>query len=320
MQRAWILIALTATLALTWVSPAFAQATPSLDDLDEEQQRQLANLYDLAESNAERGEWRKSLNYFKDAYDLFPHPRLIYQMARCHDKLGEEAAALNAYQRFVSDLPDAAEVPEAKRRIEALRAKKTREATSLRIKSTPPGAVVYIDDIANGAVGTTPTIDLPLNEGTYTVIVELDGYLTSERLVELEPGASRIESFSLEKDPAGAPDPGTSRPGGPGPGAAPITLAVVGGLGLASAVTFGLLWNGVSDPEACSAQGCTIEERNLYETMTYVSGGVAIIGLAGAIILWNSSGQLGANPQDTTPRVGAWATGDGGGLTVQGRF
>ena len=319
MNRACLHVAAAMTLTLASATPAFAQV-PSLDDLDEDQQRQLANLYDLAESNAEGGEWRKSLGYFRDAYEMFPHPRLLYQIARCHDKLGEEAAALTAYRRFVADLPDATEVPEARRRIASLQTKQAAESTSLRIKSTPSGAVVYLDDIANGAVGTTPTIDLPLEAKTYTVIVEMDGYTTAERTVELSSGASRTEEFSLERDPNAAKlDPG---PGGSsrGPGAAPITLAVVGGIGVASAIGFGVLWSGVSDPEACRAAGCTSDEAALYETMTYISGGVAILGIAGAILLWNSPSGMRSERLDTTPRVGAWATSGGGGVSLQGRF
>jgi hypothetical protein len=321
MNRVWPHALAAAALALAPAAPAFAQAAvPSLDDLSEDQQRQLANLYDLAESNAEGGEWRKALGYFQDAYEMFPHPRLLYQIARCHDKLGEEAAALNAYRRFVADLPDATEVPEAKRRIASLQTKQAVEATSLRIKSSPAGAVVYLDDVANGAVGTTPTIDLPLEAKTYTVIVEMDGYLTAQRTVELAPGAARTEEFALERDPNFTVTDPVAGPGR-GPGAAPVTLAIVGGVGLASAIGFGVLWAGVADPAACRANGCTSDEAVLYETMTYVSGGVAVLGLAGALLLWNRPGSPGrAGRLDTTPSVGAWALPGGGGVTVQGRF
>ncbi len=320
MNRAWLHALVAATLTLAPAAPAFAQgAVPSLDDLSEDQQRQLANLYDLAESNAEGGNWRKALGYFRDAYELFPHPRLLYQIARCHDKLGEEAAALKAYTRFVIDLPNAIEVPEAKRRISSLQSKQTAEATSLRVKSSPAGAVVYLDDVANGAVGTTPTIDLPLEAKTYTIIVEMDGYLTSERTVELVPGAARIEEFTLQRDPnikVTDPAVGSRR----GPGAAPITLAVIGGVGLAGAIGFGVLWADVSDPAACRANGCTSDDAILYETMTYVSGGVAVLGFAGALLLWNRPGGMRSERLDTTPSVGAWAMPGGGGVTLQGRF
>ena len=320
MKRAWIHIIACACVALAPAAPAFAQSdVPSLDDLSEDQQRQLANLYDLAESNAEGGEWRKALGYFQDAYEMFPHPRLLYQIARSHDKLGEEAAALNAYKRFVADLPDATEVPEAKRRIASLQSKQTAAATSLRIKSSPAGAVVYLDDIANGAVGTTPTIDLPLEAKSYTIIVEMDGYLTSERTIELVPGAARTEEFTLQRDPnLKLDDPGAGS--GRGPGAAPVTLAVIGGVGLASAIGFGVLWAGVADPAACRADGCTSDEAVLYETMTYVSGGVAVLGFAGALLLWNRPGGMRSDRLDTTPSVGAWAMPGGGGVSLQGRF
>src|SRR4051794_27783236 len=45
----------------------------------------------------------------------------------------------------------------------------------VKIETAPPGATVYIDDKAKGAVGVTPW-EVKLLNGDYLIIVELDGY------------------------------------------------------------------------------------------------------------------------------------------------
>jgi hypothetical protein len=50
----------------------------------------------------------------------------------------------------------------------------------VRIDSTPPGATVYLDNKACGAVGVTPWAGQLVN-GSYTVILELDGYQPAQQ-------------------------------------------------------------------------------------------------------------------------------------------
>jgi hypothetical protein len=50
----------------------------------------------------------------------------------------------------------------------------------VRIDSTPPGATVYLDNKACGAVGVTPWAGQLVN-GSYTVIIELDGYQPAQQ-------------------------------------------------------------------------------------------------------------------------------------------
>ena len=145
-------LALCASL-IVGVAPAALAAPPDYASLPEEKQRELASLIDLAEANAERGEHEKALGFFEDAYELFPHPQLLYRQALLHEELDQLELAATKYEQFSQELPEAPEAPSARRKAlelrEQLRQQRTQEElsqTSLRILTTPPGAQVYFSN------------------------------------------------------------------------------------------------------------------------------------------------------------------------------
>ena len=115
-NRTLSIVALCGCLAFAHPAHVSAQAPaeiPELDDLDEQQQRELASLIDLAEANSERGELDKAITYFEEAYALFPHPQLLYRLAELHERKESYAEAADLYQRFATAMPDASEAPSA---------------------------------------------------------------------------------------------------------------------------------------------------------------------------------------------------------------
>ena len=68
----------------------------------------------------------------------------------------------------------------------------------LRVHSDPPGAQVFIDDRAAGAVGTTP-FQGPLPTGSHRIWVERPGYETAEREVDVEIGSDSAEEIALHR-------------------------------------------------------------------------------------------------------------------------
>ena len=67
----------------------------------------------------------------------------------------------------------------------------------LAITSTPPGALVLVD---NKLVGLTP-IEQTLLEGDHLVQLRLDGYVTDERRVDLVPGVRERLDVPLRREP-----------------------------------------------------------------------------------------------------------------------
>ena len=163
-------------------------ALPPLKDLPKETQQELLNLVELGEARYKAKDFAKSLEYFQDAYALYPHPRLLFRIASAHDGLDQKESAFEYYERFLHTQQDSADAPTARARAKALRAGFDASLGTLRILSQPRGAVVYIDSDRAKPKGTTPTVELPLAAGEHTVILKKDGY---KPLTQTRDGPSR---------------------------------------------------------------------------------------------------------------------------------
>jgi hypothetical protein len=69
--------------------------------------------------------------------------------------------------------------------------------TGLTVYSTPPGAQVYIDNVP---LGVTPVTITNLAVGQYEVRVDLKGYHSQSRTVDLASGTRGIEEFRMENN------------------------------------------------------------------------------------------------------------------------
>lgn len=78
--------------------------------------------FNLGRAAYGEGRYRAALGYFKQAYDLSGRPKLLYNVAQTQERLQHDEAALEAYRRYLAELPDAANRSVVERRIEILRA------------------------------------------------------------------------------------------------------------------------------------------------------------------------------------------------------
>jgi hypothetical protein len=276
--------------------PAAPDALPRVDQLTPAQQTELNSLLELAEVRFNEGDYGRSLQYLQDAYKLFPHPALLYQLGLCYERLGKFEQARDHYTRFLTALPNAPEAPQARSALDGLASRDVKKPvfrTALRVESSPPGAVVYINDVVNGRAGTTPTADLPLPPGRYKIIIERDGFATHEEVVDLVDGQPAVVRVSLTRT---APPPEPERSAS---SAAPWVLLGVGGLGVGSAITFAVL---------SGDQGISSNKQDTYQTVALISGGVAVVAIGAALVLFLTDGQpteLGATTLPA-PKAGDW--------------
>jgi len=291
-------------LSLSVITPAFSQGgkIPTIDQLDEQQQRELASLIDLAEANAERGEHDKALIYFQDAYELFPHPQLLYKIAVSQEKVNKTEIAIENYRKFAEQMPDAAEAPNARRRALVLE-EKQREArmaranneTSLRVFSTPPGAKVFLETTASRVMGATPTVELPMRPGTHTVILQLEGYKELREEVTIEPGEKVIKKYNLVVDPDAQTSDSTRTRGKVR--AAPLVFLGVGVVGTGVAIAGGVRASQIN----ATPRQYTPEDLERAQLITYVGVGVAVVGFTGALITWIAGAPRGGKRVEGPP-------------------
>jgi tetratricopeptide (TPR) repeat protein len=83
------------------------------------------------------GHYREALALFRESYQLAPYPALLFNIARCHEQLGEFHDALEAYEHYLAVNPQDAE---ARARAEEMRERAPSEPARLVEPSPPPVA------------------------------------------------------------------------------------------------------------------------------------------------------------------------------------
>jgi tetratricopeptide (TPR) repeat protein len=190
-------IAILLSLSLAGVPQMSVAQTRNFDELSETEKQDLANLINSGKSAYNEGEFEKSLDFFGRAYGLYPHPDILYRMGLCYERLGEDASAIRYYRQFLQEVPDAPERPRIEKTIEVIENRVAR--SSIQINTVPEGAIVYIDDIANGPAGLTPT-SLPIKPGDYRIIVKRDGFQSIEELVTVSAGGTVQLRYQLVRE------------------------------------------------------------------------------------------------------------------------
>lgn len=145
----------------------------------------------------ERGKYREAIEQFEFAYKARAHPSIFFNLAQCHEKVGDVVAALTNYRRYREFAP-AAERAELGTRIAALEASAKATVTQpLKVTSEPAGAEVRID----GAVrGRTPHSEA-VKAGTYELSVNLSGHRPASQRVTTTFEKPTEVALVLEKLP-----------------------------------------------------------------------------------------------------------------------
>ena len=147
-------------------------------------------MFELGAEAYQRGDYRDALTHFLASNRLVPNKNVVFNIARSYEKLGRYAEAHRYYVKAL----DAEGDESLRARIQTALDELSPHVAVLDVKTTPPGATIYIDRKDLGPRGATPRV-LGLHEGSYTVIVELAGYHPREVRVE---GAELGERRSVE--------------------------------------------------------------------------------------------------------------------------
>lgn len=289
----------TLALALQLAAGAALAQVRNFDELSSEQKQRLASLIDEGKKQYDVGNFEISLEQFQRAYDIYPHPDILYRMGLCYERLGEDAAAVRHYRQFLEEVPDAQERPRIEKTIDMIESRIAR--SEIRISTDPEGAVVYIDESANGVAGYTPTA-LPVAPGNYKIIVEKDGFERVEELVTVESGQTlqlRYQLTNKKRVVKSEPSAGNSN--------TPKVVTLIA-VGAASGVASALFFNGYSiavdelealdrersvEQDYVTRQEYTDAEssRNTNLTLGIVTAGVAVGALVWAYLLWDDQPQ-----------------------------
>ncbi len=203
-----------------------------------------------------------ALAQFEAAYRLVPSPNILHNFGIVYQGLGRKAAALEAFERFLSEAPraPAAARTHAERAVQAL----IREVAAVQVRSDLPGARIFVD---GRNVGQTPrALPVYLDPGPHHLSVEKEevGAVFTER-VEVAAG----QQLTLQAQLAGPMASLTATDGlevgsGPAGGLArwqrPAAWAALVGAAVASGVLVSQLLARQGAVGAFNDRGCGTED------------------------------------------------------------
>ncbi|HEX5059704.1 MAG TPA: PEGA domain-containing protein [Kofleriaceae bacterium] len=130
--------------------------------------------------------YAEALAEFERAYELVPHPLVLYNIATCHRELSHYGEAVKYYQRFLKEGADkvpAARLKEAQSELDAVLQRIARVTVTIK---GGEGAKIILD---GEDVGTMP-IDGPLivPPGEHRLVVRAEGKQDAERAIRVASG------------------------------------------------------------------------------------------------------------------------------------
>lgn len=122
----------------------------------------------------ERQDWRTAVDEYLNAYELAPHPDVLFNVATVYERMSELRQAATFYGRYLKDAPDAPDRAKVERTIDGLRKK----PSAVTIESAPAGAVIIVDGERKGRA----PIELKLPGGEHHIVAEHGGTMTQRRV------------------------------------------------------------------------------------------------------------------------------------------
>ncbi len=153
-----------------------------------------------AKEFVEQGAWKKAIVEFEASYDLNPVAMVLFNIAVCHEKMTEYAAASNFYRRFLAKGKDAPQQmkDEAKARIKELR--NFLGLVKLSIGGLAEGDEAGAEVIVDGnLIGKTPIDIFLLETGEHEIAVRKEGYFETRKKFKVVSGETTILEVNLTK-------------------------------------------------------------------------------------------------------------------------
>lgn len=141
-----------------------------------------------------KGQVEDALGEFLASNRLVKNRNVVFNIARCFEKL---ELFNEAWRRYVELLAEDLPAADKAQVLSALQRLRPRLAL-VQVDTEPRGATVYLDRKDLGARGQTP-LELALPAGSAAVLVELDGYREARATIQAKVGQAQPVSLRLER-------------------------------------------------------------------------------------------------------------------------
>jgi tetratricopeptide (TPR) repeat protein len=157
-----------------------------------------------AETAQRERRYKDAVDALRRAQSISKDAVLFYEIGLIYERLKDKRNALEAFKRFIDEVPSDPRVTDASARVASLVDQLKNQFEEVLVTTQPPGAFIYVDQRANGAQGQTP-IRIRLLPGKYTLIAEKDGYVTTQQRLTLQAGAASQVAIPLYSEDEVAP-------------------------------------------------------------------------------------------------------------------
>lgn len=137
---------LVAAVLLACAPPVVAQEADPDTEIAQRLFAEGAAAYDAKD-------YAHALEKFEAARRIRPAPAFDYNIARCHDRLGQAAPAIAAYERYLAAAPDAPDAAEVRTRVAVLRGRVEAPAQPAQPTRTDAPRPHYTVPIVVGVIG-----------------------------------------------------------------------------------------------------------------------------------------------------------------------
>jgi len=306
---AWALpLTLCAAFAtLTLGAPAPALATEG----DTARQARAFERFEAGEDQFRLGHYDAAARLFREAWDLFPDPAYLFNVALAFERQERWPLAVEHYERFLAEYPDSPNRSDIERRLGAARESREAARAEVRVEATPHGLVARVVTEPGRSPCASPCV-LRVDPGPTTVELRR-GEVRRAVSRSLRPGEVWRVDEHLEAEPRPSPD----RTGA-------IAAFATGGVALALGVVFGVMASAThADGKSLAAQGPLsgaemarlddLRGRLTRDSLVAdVSFGVALAaGVVGAVLYFTASPPAPAAVEETpsSARLGWGAVG-----------
>ena len=155
-------IAIVTLVMLSLAVPAWADGVADEADLQ----------FSVGAEAYSKSDFTGALQHFLASKRLVPNRNVMFNIARAYEQLGRFP---DAYRYYVDAQRGESADTKLKGDVVAALARIGPRVAVISVETTPPGATVFLDRRDLGSVGSTPA-QLGLKAGTYTILVELEGY------------------------------------------------------------------------------------------------------------------------------------------------
>ncbi len=288
-------LSLTATLLAGAIGAAAPAAEAQRARPSAEARKKAREAYAEGQRLFRQGRFQDAEVAFLRAYEYVPNAVVWVSVAEARARRGNVAGAIEAYERYLRERPDAPDKATIEKKLEELRTTPAR----LQVVSEPPGASILLD---GEETGKTAPADLEVPGGSHELRLRAEGMQEASQRISVAPGEQREVRIALRPEAAaGAEDedesrettdaedegldqpPAASRAGGPS--TAVWVSAGVAAAGLVSGTVLGFL--ALSEESAFQENPTTetADRGERYALFADVSFGVGAVAAVTALVL-----------------------------------